>query len=100
MKASVTQIQVRGLFIHSSLEDACRDYVDMVALYTSPRIKIHFSIRLPNGETRSITIQDEDGGTVAYGDFEGLPGFLDYAQEEIASPVQTGKCNFIPKKVR
>jgi len=45
------------------------------------RTKIHFTIQCPDGKVRFITIRDEDGGTVAYGDFEGLPSFLDYAKD-------------------
>ena len=81
MKAIVTEIQVGGMTLVSNLQEACRQYVNLMNLEECPRAKIHFSIRLPNGEMRSITIRDEDGETVAYGDFEGLPGFLDYAQE-------------------
>jgi len=45
------------------------------------RTKIHFTIQCPDGKVRFITIRDEDDGTVAYGDFEGLPSFLDYAKD-------------------
>ena len=49
--------------------------------YDLPYKKMHFTIKLPNGETKHITIRDEDGETVAYGDFEGLPSFLDYSRQ-------------------
>ena len=45
------------------------------------RAKINFTIELPDGKIRNITIRDEDNETVAYGSFEGLPSFLDYAKE-------------------
>ena len=36
------------------------------------RTKIHFTIQCPDGKVRFITIRDEDGGTVAYGDFHSF----------------------------
>ena len=81
MKAIVKEIQVGGGSICHSLEDACREYVLMVRNVDGYRAKICFVIQLPNGETKQITIRDEDSETVAYGNFEGLPGMLDYAKE-------------------
>ena len=48
---------------------------------TGYRAKLNFTIKLPDGTIKSITIRDEDDQTVAYGDFEGLPDFLDYSKE-------------------
>ena len=81
MKAIVKEIQVGGLKIVPSLAKACEQYVLMMSCDLPYVAKIRFSIELPNGETKSITIRDEDEQTVAYGDFEGLPSFLDYAKE-------------------
>ena len=82
MKAIVTEIQVGGFNICHDLVDACEEYLEMVGdSETLPRTKMHFTVRLPNGEVKTITIRDEDTETVAYGDFEGLPSFLDYAKE-------------------
>lgn len=81
MSAIVTQIQVAGGPIYTSLEKACVAFINMRANYDPMTTKIHFTIQLPNGETKTITIRDEDKKTVAYGDFEGLPSFLDYAKE-------------------
>jgi len=85
MKAVVKEIQVGGYRNCHSLEEAAREYIKCINLWhhnvVMPRTKIHFDIELPNGETKYITIRDEDGETVAYGDFEGLPGALDYAKE-------------------
>ena len=87
MKAVVTEIQVGGGRIVPSLYEACKEYMNMIAISGEEGFpssnKIHFDIKLPNGETKYITIRDEDGGTIAYGNFEGLPSMLDYAQEVI-----------------
>lgn len=87
MKAIITKIQVGGQRIVRSLDEACVEYVLMVEPL---RAKITFIIKLPNGETRHITIRDEDGQTVAYGDFGGLPSFLDYAKEVSSETDKTG----------
>ena len=81
MKAIVTEIQVGGGTICHSLEKACITFKGMVDAQECPRTKIRFGILLPNGQGKTITIRDEDGQTVAYGDFDGLPNFLDYAEE-------------------
>jgi len=83
MKAVVASIQVGGVMDARNLEEACRKYIKMVDSSDEEgyRAKIIFVIALPNGEVKQITIRDEDEETVAYGDFEGLPSFLDYAQE-------------------
>jgi len=79
MKAIVKEIQVGGFYGAKSLEDACEKYSHM----ESGRPKIIFLIKCTDGELRQITIRDEDNQTVAYGDFEGLPSFLEYAKEEV-----------------
>jgi len=82
MKAIVTEIQVGGFHTCSNLKDACEEYLDMfMGDSIVPRTKIHFEIALPSGIRKTITIRDEDNQTVAYGDFKGLPSFLDYAKE-------------------
>lgn len=79
MKAIVKEIQIGGYHVCTDLRKAFATYLtsDTVAV----RPKINFSILLPSGETRSITIREEGNETVVYGDFEGLPTFLDYAKE-------------------
>jgi len=77
MKAKVIEIQVGGTSNCDSLQTAC----DLFLFGISLRSKINFAIELPNGEIKSITIRDEDDETIAYGDFEGLPSFLDYCEE-------------------
>ena len=73
MIAKVIEIQVGGDMICDSLLSACLEYPNC------QRTKMHFLIELPSGEHKSIAIRDDDEGVVAYGDFEGLPSFLDYA---------------------
>ena len=77
MKAIVKEIQVGGVWDAESLEDACLKYITL----KPNRSKIIFVIQLPNKEIKQITIRDEDAETVAYGDFKGLPSFLDYSKE-------------------
>jgi len=80
MKAIVEEIQVGGVTIAKSLFSACCELkVQHGTNYN--RTKLNFTIKLPSGETKSITIRDEDNETVAYGNFEGLPNFLDYSKE-------------------
>jgi len=83
MKCEVTEIQVGGFHICHSLEDMCREYLDMLKdgnAGIAPRTKIYFSIETRDGD-KGITIREDDG-IVAYGDFDGLESFLDYAQRE------------------
>ena len=81
MVAKIIDIQVGGGVIVNTLEEACREYLKMIDGQETYRAKLNFTIELSNKEIKCITIRDEDTGTVAYGDFDGLPGFLDYAQE-------------------
>jgi hypothetical protein len=83
VKAIVKEIQVGGGHCVSSLEEACKEFMKMVSRSgeTGYRAKLNFTIKLPNGEIKYITIRDDDNETVAYGDFEGLPSFLDYSKE-------------------
>jgi len=77
--ATVKEIQVCGGKIHKTLSEACLNYLERVDIGTD-REKIDFAILLANGETRHITIRQEDDKVVAYGDFDGLPNALEYAQ--------------------
>ena len=80
MVATVSEIQVCGGRLFNNLEEACRDYLQCLAEGID-REKLNFSIALPNGELKHITIRQEEKRVVAYGDFEGLPSFLEYARE-------------------
>ena len=81
MVAKVTEIQVGGGKVAKTLEEACREYVRISEDEQGFRPKINFAIRCPDGKTRTITIRDEDSSTIAYGDFVGLPSYLEYASE-------------------
>ena len=81
-KAVVTQIQV------GVATQAARLQAAITAAYFAPeefaaRPKLIFVIKCNDGQTRQITIRDEDTETVAYGDFAGLPSFLEYAREAV-----------------
>ena len=82
-KAIVIEIQVGGERVCDNLQEACKVYTKGIESQMLSRTKIHFTIKLPTGEEKTITIRDEDNQTVAYGNFEGLPNFLDYAKEVI-----------------
>ena len=77
--ATVKEIQVCGGKIHTFLSTACLDYLECLARGTD-REKMNFAITQANGEVKHITIRQEDDRIVAYGDFEGLPNAIDYAQ--------------------
>ena len=81
MKAIVVDIQVGGFWTEHSLKGATHRYIAMLNGEEGYRAKMIFAIRLSSGEIKLITIRDEDDETVAYGDFEGLPSFLDYSKE-------------------
>ena len=75
-KAIVTSIQVGGWHECDTLQEACESYLTIGA---GGRDKICFVIELENGETRQITIRQEDDEMVAYGDFSELPSFIEYS---------------------
>ena len=82
MGATVIEIQVGSSKIVHSLKEACEEYLKILkATEFSLPAKIHFLVKLPSGVEKTITIREEDTGVVAYGSFEGLPSFLDYAKE-------------------
>jgi hypothetical protein len=87
MKAIVKEIQVGGNHCVKSLEEACWEFTEMVthSKDTGYRAKLNFTIKLPDGKIKSITIRDEDDETVAYGDLAGLPSFLDYSKEVVGN---------------
>ena len=80
----VIQIQVCGGRLFANLEDACRNYLECLEQGID-REKLHFSIQLPSGKLKGITIRQEAGRVVAYGDFEGLPNAFDYSLEVMGS---------------
>jgi len=92
-KAEVIEIQVGGCHTCTTLKDACEEYAEQagetsiigeivdINRGTGTREKISFVIKLPNGEHRHITIRDEDGKTIAYGNLGELPSMTETYQE-------------------
>lgn len=79
MKAIVRDIQVCGGIVVTNLEAACKEYLK--ELPDTDRPKLAFSVILPTGKVKHITIRQEENCVVAYGDFDGLPSMLDYVLE-------------------
>ncbi len=77
--AVVNEIQVCGGRIVKNLKDACLEYLACLANNVD-REKLNFSITLADGNTKSITIRQEDDRVIAYGNFEGLPNSLEWEQ--------------------
>ena len=77
--AKLNSIQVCGVRLFDNLYDACRNYI-LTVEEGIDREKLNFSIQLANGQTKHITIRQEENGVIAYGDFEGLPNALEWAQ--------------------
>ncbi len=75
----VIEIQVWGGVTFGTLKNACHEYIDIVDKYTVPA-KLHFSITLDDGTTKSITFRQEDDGIHVYGDFAEMPDFLEWAK--------------------
>jgi len=77
--AKVIEIQVCGGRITTGLLDMCSAYIQNVEEGTdSP--KLHFTIMMDDNTVRHITFRQEDESIVGYGNFEGLPSFLDYTK--------------------
>ena len=77
--ATVRDIQVCGSRMYKNLYDAVVEYMRCVS-YGFDRAKFNFAIILSSGEIKHITIRQEDDRVVAYGDFDGLPNALGWAQ--------------------
>ncbi len=72
----VEEIQVNGFCLSTTLPQVLK----APSLGEIP-YKISFCIRCLDGKNRQITIRQEDSRIIAYGDFEGLIDFIQYAQE-------------------
>ena len=79
--AKVREIQVCGGIICTTLEDTCRKYLSAVSQGVD-REKLHFSIILDTGEGGEITFRDWDGSIEVYGDFNGMPDFLEWSRRQ------------------
>ena len=73
------EIQVCGMSLYDNLYDACRDYIKAVKTGTD-REKLNFAVELDDGTTKHITFRETDNGIEVYGDFEGMPNMLEWAQ--------------------
>ena len=77
--ATVKEIQVCGGKLCTTLEEACQEYLMRLSQGTD-RAKLNFAIVLATGKVKGITIRQEDDRVAAYGDFDGLPDALEWAQ--------------------
>jgi len=77
--AYVKGIQVCGGRIFTTLWDAFVVYSIKVSEGVD-REKLNFAIILDNGTIKHITFRQEDDGIHVYGDFEGMPNALEWAQ--------------------
>ena len=77
-KAIVKSIQVGGWISIDNLKDACKEYLKNLGKKKLSRDKMCFVVETEKGQ-RQITIRQEEGEMVAYGDFSELPSFVEYA---------------------
>lgn len=88
--ASVREIQVCGGKIVSTLEEACKEYLHCLEEGTD-REKIHFWIALDSKEgSRAITFRQWGDAVEVYGDFDGLPNFLEWTKDKMSEEVKHG----------
>ncbi len=80
--AKVKEIQICGGPLAITLEAACYEYLRQLRQDTD-REKLAFSIVLDTGETKHITFRQMDDGIHVYGDFEGMPNFLDWSKQTL-----------------
>ena len=83
--AKVRDIQVCGGHMADELYDACQEYIKRVDGGID-REKLNFAVILDDGTIKHITIRQMDEGVVAYGDFDGMPNALEWAQELLRQP--------------
>jgi len=77
--AKVKEIQVCGGHLYDNLLGAFSDYLRCLADGVD-REKVNFSVVLDDGKVNHITFRQEDDGIHVYGDFEGMPNALEWAQ--------------------
>ena len=85
--AKVKEVQVCGGHLYDNLYDACRDYIKCIKGGID-REKLNFAVELDDGTTKHITFRETDGGIEVYGDFEGMPDALEWAQELLKSSLK------------
>ena len=74
----VIEIQVGGVEICKTLEEACKAYLKY--LKEGCPQKIHFYIQLCSYQTGSITFRQEGKKIIVYGDFRSMPDTLELAE--------------------
>ncbi len=77
--AKVKEIQVCGGRVVTGLLSACDEFITEIDRETD-RPKLHFAIVLDDGSIKSITFRQIGGEVEVYGDFEGMPNFLDWSK--------------------
>jgi len=82
--AKVREIQSCGGKIFQELSHGCYDYLDSISNGTD-RPKLNFAIECDDGVTRQITIRQTDNGIEVYGDFEGMPDFVEWCKKHCES---------------
>jgi hypothetical protein len=70
--AEVIEIQVCGGKICADLKSACEEYLRCIENDVDR-----------NDVVKHITFRKTDDGIVVYGDFEGLPNFVEWAKEKV-----------------
>ena len=94
MLAKVREIQVNGYYICRNIRDACKKLLaDDGSLE-----KLNIAVILKDGSVKHLTIRQEDDCIYAYGDFAGLPDFLEYAQERDTPKQEREAKNATPSK--
>ena len=76
--AKVKAIQTNGYHICYTLKNACQELLDP-ANENAPE-KMNIAVITLSGKVKHITLRQEDDGIYVYGDFEGMPDFVEYAQ--------------------
>lgn len=81
--AQVRELQVCGGHIYNKLYEACQDYIGCVDSGID-REKLNFAVELDDFTVKHITFRETGDGLEVYGDFEGMPDALEWAQRKQA----------------
>ena len=80
--AKLREVQVCGCRVFDNLEEACSDYLHCLA-NDIDREKLNFAVELDDGTVKHITFRETEDGVEVYGDFEGMPDALEWAQKYV-----------------
>lgn len=75
--AKVREMQVCGSKVFKDLESACLDYVNC-SINEVDGLKLHFSIEMDDGTTKTIIFRQEDDCIHVYGNFEGMLNYQEW----------------------